>query len=293
MQPVVGGYEVEGFLRPGRFGDLWRARRADGVTVDLKLLKPELFKDGEAIRRFQREVRLMLEFEHPYLLRVLGHGSTSDGDPFIVLEHQDGVLLSELVASGPLPVERVRKIGAQVARVLAAAATRGIVHRGLCPEAILVCASSGDVRVLDFGLALGRIAEDGEPRLTEAGQRLGEPTYMAPEYIDEFRSDLRTDLYALGILLYEALTGDPPFTGPALDVLEAHVMTPPTPPSLAGASGAGLGHPEIPAWLDELVLALLRKKPEDRPEATAVARALVAGTWPPPDVPATSAGATS
>lgn len=277
MQPVVGGYEVETFLRPGRFGDLWRARRPDGSLVELKLLRPELFKDGEAIRRFQREVRLLLEFEHPYLLRVLDHGTTSGGDPYLVLEHLDGQLLSEAIRAGVLPIERVRKIGAQVARVLAAAASRGIVHRGLCPEAILVCAATGDVRVLDFGLALaGQTDEEGEePRLTEVGQRVGDPTYMAPEYVESFRSDARTDLYTLGVLLHELLTGDPPFSGRAMDVLDAHVNQEPTAPSALRA--------DVPPWLDELVLSLLRKDPATRPEATAVARALVAGTWPPPE----------
>lgn len=279
MQPVVGGYEVDGFLRPGRYGDLWKARRPDGSVVELKLLKPELFKDGEAIRRFQREVRLMLEFEHPYLLRVLDHGTTSGGDPFLVLEHKEGQLLSELVGVGALPVERVRKIGAQVARVLAAASTRGIVHRGLSPEAILLCAATDDVRVLDFGLALaGHVEEEGEePRLTEVGQRVGDPTYMSPEYIEDFRCDGRSDLYALGVLLVELLTGDPPFSGRPIEVLDAHVTQEPPRPSVV-RPGAG-----IPTWLDELVLALLRKDPAKRPEPTAVARALVAGTWPPPE----------
>ncbi|MCB9686326.1 MAG: serine/threonine protein kinase [Alphaproteobacteria bacterium] len=282
MQPVVGGYEVETFLRPGRFGDLWRARRPDGSIVELKLLKPELFKDGEAIRRFQREVRLMLEFEHPYLLRVLDHGTTSGGDPYLVLEHKEGRLLSQVVRDGALPIERVRKIGAQVARVLAAAATRGIVHRGLCPEAILLCTATDDVRVLDFGLALaGQVDEEGEePRLTEVGQRVGDPTYMAPEYVEDFRSDARTDLYTLGVVLYELLTGDPPFTGRPMEVLDAHVTAEAAAPSTLRA--------EVPAWLDALVLALLRKDPQSRPEATAVARALVAGTWPPPEAGASS-----
>jgi serine/threonine protein kinase len=269
-------YVVEGFCRSGRYGDLWRARRKDdGGLVMLKLLKPELFKDGEAIRRFQREVRLLLAFDHPYLLRVLDHGTTTKGDPFVVLEHQEGQLLGVLVARGALVVERVRRIGAQVARVLAAAGARGIVHRGLCPDAIQLL-EDDEVRVLDFGLAIVFSSDrgDDEPRLTEHGQRLGDPAYMAPEYVQAFVSDAKTDLYALGVLLYEMLTGDPPFVGRPMDVLEAHVSKTPLPPS---------HHlPGIPPWLDELVLALLSKEPDDRPDATAVARALVAGQWPPP-----------
>lgn len=278
-------YIIDGFLRPGRYGDEWRAhRKEDGALVDLKLLKPELFKNGEAIRRFQREVRLLLSFEHPYLLRVLDHGKTPNGDPFLVLEHQEGRLLSELVHRGALDVERVRRIGAQVARVLAAAATKGIVHRGLCPDAILLRSGTDDVWVLDFGLAIAFGTEEcpatelgmelDEPRLTEHGQRIGDPIYMAPEYIRDFTNDARTDLYALGVLLYELLTGDPPFRGRPMDVLEAHVSQVPRPPS---------DHvPAVPAWLDAVVLGLLEKDPAARPDATGVARSLVSGIWPPP-----------
>ena len=278
-------YVIDGFLRPGRHGDEWRAHRTeDGGVVELKLLKPELFKNGEAIRRFQREVRLLLSFEHPYLLRVLDHGKTPNGDPFLVLEHADGRLLSELVHRGPLEIDRVRRIGAQVARVLAAAAAKGIVHRGLSPDAILLQDGTDDVLVLDFGLAIAFGTDEvpatelgmelDEPRLTEHGQRIGDPIYMAPEYIRDFTSDPRTDLYALGVLLYELLTGDPPFRGRPMDVLDAHVSRTPVPPSTHV--------PAIPAWLDALVLGLLDKEPSARPDATGVARSLVAGVWPPP-----------
>jgi serine/threonine-protein kinase len=269
-------YRVEGFLRPGRFGDLWRAKRLDdGTPVSVKLLKPESYVDGEAIRRFQREVQVLLGFNHPYLLRVLDHGRTAGGDPFLVLEHKEGRLLADLVASGPLDPDQVEKMGAQIARVLSAAAAKGIVHRGLCPEAILVVGDD-DIKVLDFGLALPPDDDDGAPRVTSMGQRLGDPAYMAPEYIQTFASDKRTDLYALGILLYELLTGDPPFTGKPFLVLDAHASTVPDPPS-SKVPDAG-----VPAWLDAVVLALLEKDPAARPDATAVARAMVAKTWPPP-----------
>jgi serine/threonine protein kinase len=265
----MGGIEVDGFLRPGRFGDLWVGRDLKGERVALKLMKPELFKDGEAIRRFQREVRLLLSFRHPNLLRVLDHGTTAAGDPFLVMECVEGTPLSDLVARGPLPIERVARIGVQVARVLAAAAARGIVHRGLTPEAILVHADD-DVKVLDFGLATMLAGVDGdlagELRLTDRGQRVGEPGYMAPEYIDRFCSDPRSDVYALGILLYELATGDPPFAGRPQEVLDAHVSVAPQAPSART--------PGLPGWFDRLVLAMLAKAPEGRPHAVAVVREL-------------------
>jgi eukaryotic-like serine/threonine-protein kinase len=267
----MGGIEVDGFLRPGRFGDLWVGRNASGERVALKLMKPELFKDGEAIRRFQREVRLLLSFEHPNLLRVLDSGTTAAGDPFLVLECVDGAPLSDVVARGPLSIERVGRIGVQIARVLAAAAARSIVHRGLTPDGILLQAGD-EVKVLDFGLATVLAGADGdfagELRLTERGQRVGEPGYMAPEYIDRFRSDPRSDVYALGVLLYELATGDPPFGGRAQEVLDAHVSVAPGAPS---GRVAGL-----PGWFDRLVLSMLAKEPAERPDAVGVVRELEA-----------------
>lgn len=271
--PQVPGYRDARFLRHGRFGDLYTAvREADGAVVELKALRRDRFKDGEAIRRFQREVRLLLGFEHPYLLRVLDHGASPSGDPWLVLEHREGRLLSELLQAGPLDVERVRKIGAQVARVVAAGAAKGIVHRGLVPEAILVCAETDDVKVLDYGLATAQIA-DADDSLTGVGERVGDPAYHAPEYIEHFVNDEKSDRYALGVLLYAAVTGRPVFDGTVMQILDAHVGQAPPPPSSR--------RPNVPGWLDALILALLAKDPAARPELTAVARGLVTGAWPP------------
>jgi serine/threonine-protein kinase len=273
VAPAVGGrFEVLSFVRASRLGELWRARRsADGGLVTLKVLSHDRFADPEALQRFQREVELLRTFAHPYLPRVLEHGRAEDGTPFLVLENQDGTLLSEVLASGPLPLDRVRVIGAQVARVIAAAGAKHIVHRGITPNAILLSAGD-DVKVLDFGLAR---ETDGDLAVTEMGQRVGEPTYMAPEYIESFRSEPSGDLYGLGVLLYELVAGRPPFVGPALQVLDAHTGEAPIPLSAR--------RHEVPPWLDDLVLALLAKRPDERPQATEVARALVSGRWPAPE----------
>jgi serine/threonine protein kinase len=272
--PPIPGYRSPRFLRHGRYGDLFTAvRESDETTVELKVLRPDRFKDGEAIRRFQREVRLLLEFEHPYHLHVLDHGTTASGDPWLALEHREGRLLSEELQQGPLDIERVRKIGAQVARVVAAGAAKGIVHRGIVPEAILVCAKTDDVKVLDYGLAHANVG-GADDSLTNIGERVGDPHYHAPEYIEHLVNDERSDRYALGVLLYTLLTGSPPFTGPVMSVLDGHVSRDPEPPSSRRVG--------IKPWLDALVLALLAKQPDARPDLPSVARGLVMGAWPPP-----------
>ena len=279
-QVVDGRFRIEAKMREGKFGDFWRATQLNnGQTVAVKLLKPELFMDGEAIRRFNRETKLLTSFSHPNLLRVLEAGRTEMGDPFIVTEFREGRLLSDDICDLALPVDQVCHIGAQIARVLASAHRRGIVHRGLNPDAIMLCEEEGDpnrVKVLDFGLA-HLTPGSGEPELTQVGQRLGNPEYMAPEYIEEFHLDARTDLYILGVMVFEMLCGQPPFVGRAMHVLSAHIEKEPWAPS-------DLAEQEVPKFLDGLVLALLAKSPDDRPQdARQVARAFATRMWPAAD----------
>ena len=269
-------YEVVSLMREGKFGDFWRAKRlVDNADVAVKLLKPELFMDGQAIRRFHREAKLLTSFSHPNLMRVLEAGRTQLGDPYVVTEYTEGRLLSDDIVDLALPVDKVCHIGAQIARVLASAHMRGIVHRGLNPDAILLCEEDGDryrVKVLDFGLA-HLTSATGEPELTQVGQRLGNPEYMAPEYIEEFALDARTDLYVLGVMVFEMLVGQPPFVGRAISVLTAHIEKEPWAPS-------DLAEQEVPEWLDQLVLALLAKDPKNRPQdARVVARAFATRSW--------------
>lgn len=278
---LVDRYELTAHLRPGRFGDFWRGKRlADGAPVAIKLLKPELFSDENAVRRFDREARVLASFEHPNLLRVIEHGRTPTGVAFVVTEPHDGRILSDAVAELSLTIDAVRHIGAQVALVLATAHERGVVHRGLDPEAILLVREGADpdrVKVQDFGLAhlamSADLAGEGE-QLTQVGERLGRVEYMAPEYIEEQVLDARTDLYVLGVMLFEMVTGQPPFVGRSIQVMNKHVEEEPYAPS-------ELSEHDVPPWLDGLVLALLAKDPDARPQsATMVARALVEGRWP-------------
>lgn len=275
---VLGGrYQLIEHTRPGRYGDFWKARRTrDDATVLIKTLRPDLYQDGQASTRFQREARILTGFHHPNLLLVLDQGRTDAGAPFMVLEYKEGRLLSELIGELALSVDRVCHIAMQIAAALAAAHTRGIVHRGLDPDAILLCKQHGDpdhVKLLDFGAA-HLTAESGEAQLTRVGQRLGRPEYMAPEYIEAFQLDARSDVYVLGVITFEMLTGQPPFVGPTRSVMMKHVEAEPWPPS-------ELSEQAVPGWLDALVLAMLAKEPDDRPQSgLQVARAFTYGKFP-------------
>lgn len=283
---LVDRYRLESHLRPGRLGDFWRGVRLDdGAPVAVKLLKPELFKDPKAVARFERETRLLSAFRHPNLLQVYDLGVTSAGAPWIVTEPHDGRILSDAIAEMTLTTDAICDIGAQIARVLGAAHGRGIVHRGLDSEAIVLvrrvdpgippARRSERVAVQDFGLAhLVSAFHPAEPALTGAGERLGRYEYWAPEYVEDHIVDAQSDLYVLGVLLFEMATGQPPFVGPAVSVLRKHVDETPWAPS-------ELAEQPVPPWLDGLVLALLAKNPADRPSsADRVAQALVARRWP-------------
>lgn len=266
-----GRYKVTGYLRDGRMGNVYVARRlADQAMVAIKLLDPSLFGQEEAMRRFEREVRVQSRISHPNSTAVYDAGRSDDGLPWLAMEYFDGELLSEFIEdNGPLDADTTANIVGQIASALEAAHEIGIVHRDLSPENIMlldVDSGSPRVKVLDFGLA-GVVDQgaDEDTSLTAVGIRVGTPFYMAPEYIEDFECDHRADLYALGIVAFETLTGKPPFTGRPYRVMDMHVNHPP--PRAASVAE------DTPVWLDELVDKLLAKLPEKRPPT---ARAVVA-----------------
>ncbi len=277
---LIGKYELTAFLEHGQYADFFRAsRHTDGKVVAIKILRPELLGVPEATRRFEREVRTLARFKHPNLLRVYALGRTEEGVPFVVTEYLDGRLLSHEIAELSLTIEQISHIGVQIARLLAATHREGIIHRGLSPDSIYLVDQEDDpyrVKVLDFGLA--HFTEGaGEEGITRVGQRLGRCEYMAPEYIAAYTLDGKTDLYVLGVMLFEMLTGQPPFVGRAVNVMDKHLNETPWAPS-------EMSEHDVPPWLDELILAMLAKSPSDRPDdARDVARAFKARVWPLPE----------
>jgi hypothetical protein len=226
----------------------------------IKLLLPGLAHDDQAMARFLREARAASAVDHQNLLSIYDFGKTDRGEPFLVMEYVTGTTLYQALVESPsrtLQPSRVLDIAVQIAEALEHAHGRGVVHRDIKPENILLTERDGApdwVKILDFGVA--RIV--GQPPLTHSGeQSVGTPEYMAPEMVAApAMVGFPVDLYALGVMLFEVLTGTPPFTGNLNQVLWDHQHTPPPPLSA-----------DLPQELCALVAQLLSKDPALRPTA--------------------------
>ncbi len=275
---IADRYKITGYLRDGRMGNVYVARRLeDNAMFAVKMLDRALFGEEEAMRRFEREIRVQSRIQHPNSMHVFEAGKTADGVPWLVQEYLEGDTLAErLEEKGPLPPADAVDVAAQVALALEAAHDIGIVHRDLSPDNIMLVESLTDsglkVKVLDFGLAgVADKSADEDTSLTAVGVRVGTPHYMAPEYIEDFECDHRADLYALGIVLWELIAGEPPFDGRPYKVMDKHVNE--VPPKMSTKAEG------VPDWLDALVAKLLEKSPDDRPaSARAVVAAIENGT---------------
>jgi serine/threonine protein kinase len=275
----AGRFQIEKRVGTGGMGNIYKAMQVDMKRpVALKLLHPDLGGDPEMVGRFDREMRATTRIEHPNSVRVYEYGQ-ADGMFFLAMELLDGRPLADVISDdSPMPAERVAHIGLQIAQALAAAHAEKIIHRDLKPENIMLLDRYGQkdfVKVLDFGLSRfmdggGEPEDENRPALTQTGVRVGTPLYMAPEYVSHFAFDHRSDLYALGIILYEMAAGKPPFTGRPYEILDKQVTTPPPRPSAVCKT--------VPDWLEALILKLLEKEPDQRPrDAMAVYHSLDRG----------------
>lgn len=264
---VAGRFQIERRIGSGGMGNIYRALQIDMKRpVAIKMLHPEISDDPEVKGRFERELRATTRIEHPNSIRVYEYGE-HEGRLFLAMELVDGEPLENAIqASAPFAPDRTCFIGGQIAQALAAAHAEKIVHRDLKPENVMLVKKYDQpdvVKVLDFGLArlTGEEEESGDHAvLTQMGVRVGTPNYMAPEYIGFFQFDHRSDLYALGVILYEMCTGQAPFMGRPYEVLEKAVNEKPTPP-------ARLKPNTSPPFLSDLVMRLLEKDPNKRPQS--------------------------
>jgi serine/threonine-protein kinase len=282
-------YRIDRLLGRGGFGSVYLARH---LLLDhpcaIKVLHRSILADSNAVARFQQEARATVKIRHPNAIAVMDFGITQDSVVYFVMEYFPGVSLRDVLRqAGPMPLPRASRILECVAGALAAAHVQGILHRDVKPDNIMLAArpdGGDDVKVVDFGIAKLLDSPRGAQPLTLAGTILGTPYYLSPEQVNGFELDPRSDLYALGIVTYEMLTGSVPFNAPTpIAVAMKHVSE--HPPSLAGRV-AGLT-PQVEAVL----LRALAKHPQDRyPTTTAFAQDFAAavtasGEGPPPTAP--------
>lgn len=283
---LAGKYLIERLVGSEELGQVYDALllpQNDPVLV--KVLHPHLVEDPEAFARFGREMLATAAVNHPNTVAMLDFGDHNGLFYYLVLEHLDARPLQEVMKRERLSIYRVCHIGAQVASALSAAHREGIVHRNLNPSNILLLTNSpqGDyVKIRDFGLAKITEGEGSDEALTDVGMRLGHIEYMAPEYIREGTVAPSIDLYALGVLLYHMATSETPFKGLAPLVMDKHLSS--RPPRASDVD------PEVPDWLDKLILALLEKEPHHRlRNAAEVLQELQRGTGKRLDPPALGA----
>ncbi len=256
----------------GGMGAVYRARQ-EGMDRDgaVKVLLGDLTENDTVLRRFTLEALAVSRLKHPNTIQIFDYGTTPQGNPYIAMEMLEGSTLHDVLRKErPLPIRRALRIMAQVAASLAEAHGKGIVHRDLKPENIFLIDVSGNpdfVKVLDFGVAKMADSKDEKGTLTQAGSIFGTPRYMSPEQCSAQPVDHRSDLYALGVMLFEMATGMPPFNSDQpLSLLLSHVNELPPQPSsveLMGKDGTPLKQ-VIPAEVEELILTLLEKNPADR-----------------------------
>ena len=251
---VDNRYVLSGLLGDGGMGKVYLA--CDKVLdrdVALKVLREQYAEDEEFVERFEREAKAAASLNYPHIVSVYDRGRTEEGTYYIAMEHvPGGTLKDRILNEGPVEAAEAVRLATQVADALSVAHASGIVHRDVKPQNVLLTAD-GEAKVADFGIA--RATSDAS--LSKSGLMLGTAKYMSPEQVTGDPLGPESDLYSLGVVLYEMLTGEVPFEADsAVGVAMKHVTEVPRPPREK--------NPDLPAGLDAVAMKLLQKKPEDR-----------------------------
>ncbi|HET7294470.1 MAG TPA: protein kinase [Vicinamibacteria bacterium] len=260
----AGRYEILSTLGKGGMGVVYKAhdRKLDD-EVALKVLRPDVVKeDPTLLDRFKQEIKLARKITHRCVLRTHDFGE-ADGTPYISMEFLEGVTLKDLLRSkGALPTGVGLRIAKQMCQGLDAAHRQGVVHRDIKPQNMLILPETGELKIMDFGIARAATLKQGESGLTTAGTVMGTPDYMPPEQAQGAQADFRSDIYSLGVVLFEVFTGRLPFGGDtAMKVVMAHIQQqPPAPRTLS---------PRLPEELEAVILRCLAKDPAQRPARVA------------------------
>jgi serine/threonine protein kinase/Flp pilus assembly protein TadD len=252
-------YRVRGTLGAGGFAVVYEAEHLGlGRLVAIKVMHLEPETPAALVRRFRQEARISAVVHHPNVLEVYDTGTLEDGSPYLVMERIDGETLYRRMARRGLTIPAVVEVGRQLLNALSVIAERGVVHRDIKPENIMLHAA-GDgsflVKVLDFGIS--KHASNTDLKLTRSGALIGTPHYMSPEQIRGEAVDIRSDLYAVGVVLYEALTGKVPYDGPSLNALVLAALN----------SDAPLvcdARPDCPRELERIIFKAMSRSREQR-----------------------------
>src|SRR5271155_139086 len=251
---LSGRYELSHLVARGGMAEVYRARvQLLARPVALKVLFPELSVDRSFVERFRREAQAAANLSHPNIVPVFDWGE-DNGTYFIVMEFVDGRALSSILrTAGPLHPDRAAEIAADVAGALAYAHRHGVVHRDVKPGNVLIT-EEGTIKVTDFGIAR---AVNTEESLTQTGAVMGTATYFSPEQAEGMGVDSRSDIYSLGVVIFEMVTGRPPFLGDTpVAVAAKHVREhPPAPREI---------NPGVPPDLEAIILKAMAKDPAHR-----------------------------
>jgi hypothetical protein len=261
-------FRIDGDPIEGGMGQVYRAK--DLKTGEYVALKVVAEPQGTQSLRFQLEAVVLAGIAHPAIVRYLAHGSTADGEQYMAMEWLEGETLEDRVARGPLRISETLQLGRRVAEALAVVHRHGVVHRDIKPANVFLPAGDpAQAKVLDFGIARRLFDPEQGMRITSVGAALGTPLYMAPEQARGASTvDGRADIFALGCVLFQCLTGQPPFAGTSPTAIMAKIC-------LDDPVDLARRRPETPADLVALVTCMLAKNPDQRPaRADEVARAL-------------------
>ena len=257
---TIDGFAFEGILGGGSFGTVYRGRQLGlDRLVAIKVPTHEIAADPVMARRFAREARSAAKITHPGVVAIYAVGELADGRPYLAMQLIDGEPLDRILETGPIPARRALNIARLIASALSETHAANVVHRDLKPSNIIWRRDrNGDDRItlVDFGIAIAKPGNADATRLTTNGV-IGTPHYMSPEQAQGEVVDHRADLYGLGCIMFELLTGKPPFDGSGFEVLLAHIGRPIPVPSAR--------NPDVPEVVDALVMRLMGKKVEDRP----------------------------
>ena len=262
-QTLGGLYRVERLIGKGGMGRVYEATHAHlGNTYAVKVLSAQRANKPDAVERFLREAKSATRIDHEHIVKVLNFDTHDDHGVFLVMELLEGESLAARLKRGPLPIEAAVDIATQTGDALQAAHDEGIVHRDLKPENIFLTQKNGRdfVKVLDFGISKIKTPEHGDINLTKTDQLLGTPLYISPELARGVSAiDHRADVYALGVIMYEMITGTPPFSGSnQFQLLYQHGNEAPDPPSQRAEQA------KVPPHIEAAVLKALEKNPADR-----------------------------